>query len=442
MNTKPNLKLIVLISVSAALGGFLFGYDTAVINGAIDALQGHFQLNDLWKGLSVSLALVGAAIGAFTAGGIADRIGRTRTMVIAAILFALSAIGSGIPFTLELFIFWRVLGGLGVGAASVIVPAYIAEIAPADLRGRLGSIQQLAIVIGIFAALLVDYAIVRLAGGSATTPWLLGFEGWRWMFWSELPPAVVYGIAALMIPESPRYLVAQGELGRAMDILRHVEADRAGECMAEIQETLKEKRPSHWSDLWGGVLGLKTVVWIGILLAFFQQTVGINVVFYYSSAIWRSVGYAESQSMLITVITSVVNIATTLVAIATIDRFGRKPLLLIGSLGMAAMLGLLSYCFFHATSLGGDSISLPQQYGIPAIVAFNAYVVFFGCSWGPIVWVLLGEMFNNRMRALAMALATATNWFANFAISTTFPMMEKTLGLGESFLVYAGFALL
>lgn len=432
---SSNLTFIVLIAGTAALGGFLFGFDTAVINGAVAALENHFQSNPLLTGLSVSLALIGSALGALIAGSLADRFGRVKIMVLAAVMFLISALGSGLPFTIWDFIFWRVLGGVGVGVASVIAPAYIAEVAPAKLRGRLGSLQQLAIVVGIFVALLSNFVIASLAG-SAENPWLFNLTAWRWMFWSEMIPAAIYGIAALRIPESPRYLIAQGRDQEAAAVLAKVEGANAWDTVANIKETISQEHKPSFGDL---IVrnNLLPIVWLGIGLSVLQQFVGINVIFYYSSILWRAVGFSESDSLLITVITGLVNIITTLIAIATIDRFGRKPLLLLGSIGMFLTLGTLATVFANAPiNPATGEPSLTGAGGIVALLAANLYVFCFGFSWGPVVWVLLGEMFNNRIRGAALSVAAGMQWVANFVVSTTFPPLLKTLGLGAAYGLY------
>ncbi|HEY9728892.1 MAG TPA: sugar porter family MFS transporter [Chroococcales cyanobacterium] len=434
---KPNTSYVILIAGAAALGGFLFGFDTAVINGAVAALQNTFNISSAMTGFAVSSALLGSALGAFIAGPIADRLGRTKTMIIASVMFTVGAIGSGLPFTVWDFMFWRALGGIAVGMASVIAPAYIAEVAPAHLRGRLGSLQQLAIVVGIFAALLCDYFIALGAGGSAEGPFWFGARAWRWMFWSEIPPAVLYGVAALMIPESPRYLVAQGRHREAANVLAKVEGGDVDSKVENIRQTVLTERKPQFSDLLSRRGGLLPIVWIGMALSILQQFVGINVIFYYSSVLWRAVGFSERNSLLITVITSVVNIVTTFVAIATVDKFGRKPLLLLGSIGMTVTLGTLAVVFGNAAiDPATGNPTLPGVAGIIALVAANLYVVFFGFSWGPIVWVLLGEMFNNKIRAAALSVAAGIQWIANFAVSTTFPPLLKTFGLGAAYGLY------
>lgn len=425
---------ISLIAGTAAVGGFLFGFDTAVINGATLPVREYYKIGALRLGFAVSLALLGAALGAVIAGRLADRFGRPRAMVFAAIAFLIQSFGVGLAFTIYDFTFWRIVGGVAVGAASVIAPTYIAEIAPARIRGRLGSLQQLAIVIGIFIALLVDLIIAALAGG-ASKPWLLGLPAWRFMFISEAIPAVIYLLGALRIPESPRYLVGIGRADEARAVLNDVVGpEHTDEKIAEIRHTLRTERRPSLSDLRGPTFGLLPIVWIGIGLSVFQQFVGINVVFYYSSLLWQAVGFSEKAALEITVITGLTNILTTFIAIATIDRFGRKPLLLVGSGGMAVSLGLLAVLFGTAPIVNGK----PELHGAPGIIALlaaNVYVVFFGLSWGPVVWVLLGEMFPNRIRAAALGVAAALQWIANFVVSTTFPSLAN-LGLAYAYGLY------
>jgi SP family sugar:H+ symporter-like MFS transporter len=438
--SEPSVGKTILVTSVAALGGFLFGYDTAVINGAVDALTKAYTLGPLMAGFAVSVVLLGCALGAWVAGGLADRFGRVRVMVFSASLFFVSALGSGFSFSQWDFSMWRFIGGMGVGAASVIAPAYIAEISPSRLRGRLGSLQQLAIVTGIFVALLVDYWFATSAGSASKELWF-GVDAWRWMFLSLLVPALIYGGLALTIPESPRYLVAKDRVKEAASVLRRFVVAQPDEKIGEIKDTLESDHDFRLSDLRGPRFGLLSIVWVGILLSVFQQFVGINVIFYYSSVLWQAVGYGESDALLITVITSVTNIAVTIVAISLIDRIGRKPLLLVGSSGMLLALGTMAYCFHQAQTNAAGEPHLPGQLGTVALVAANLYVVFFGVSWGPVVWVMLGEMFNNRIRASALALAAAAQWLANFAVSVSFPRLSA-VGLGLTYAIYAAFALL
>jgi sugar porter (SP) family MFS transporter len=358
-------------------------------------------------------------------------------------LLAAGAVGAGLSGSVAWLMAWRVIAGIGVGVASVVAPAYIAEISPASIRGRLGSMQQLAIVLGIFVALLSDAALAGAAGGAANPFWL-GLGAWRWMFIVGVIPAVIYGVLAFSVPESPRHLVAGGRNKEALGVLRRVLALGSEAALqkklGEIQISLKREHKPRWSDLVGGRAGFLPIVWVGIVLSVFQQFVGINVIFYYSTTLWNSVGFSESNSFMLTVITSIVNVLVTLVAIALIDRIGRKALLVIGSSGMLVTLAVMAACFAEATGTG-TSLSLPGAWGPVALVAANLYVVFFGVSWGPVVWVLLGEMFPNRIRAMALAVAAAAQWLAKFAITSSFPPMAQ-FSLPFSYGLYAFFALL
>jgi len=447
-----NLKFTLGIVSVAALGGFLFGFDTAVINGAVPVLQDMFmdpdsgfagglalteKSRDIWVGQSVALALVGAAVGAFIAGPVTNAIGRKKSMVIAAVLFMVSAIGSGMPMTIWDFTFWRFLGGLAFGSASVIAPAYIAEVSPAHLRGRLGSMQQLAIVIGIFVALVSNYVLVQFtAGKSAFDTLWLGAAAWKWMFWIELIPAALYGILAMRIPESPRYLVICDRDEEAKSVLTKVlGAGVADNKIKEIHNSLSANNKPKFSDILGTGL-FKKIVWLGIGLSVFQQFVGINVVFYYSNLLWQSVGFDESKALMLTMIGGGTNVLTTFIAIALVDKIGRKPLLMIGSVGMAISLGIMAFVFQTAPmvegkpDLTGDNISM----GYLALGALNLFIVAFGMSWGPIVWVMLGEMFSNQMRGAGLAVAASAQWGANYLITMAFPVMAGiSLGFAYGF---------
>ncbi len=437
-DTSSGRSAIRIASV-AALGGFLFGYDSAVINGAVSAIETHFEVSSEALGFAVASALLGAAVGAFTAGGVADKMGRLAVMKVAAVLFFVSAFGTGFANSLWMLVVFRIIGGLGVGFASVIAPAYIAEIAPARIRGRLGSLQQLAIVTGIFVSLLVDYLLANAAGGSREVLWM-GLEAWRWMFLAMAIPAVIYGVLSLTIPESPRYLIAAHKIPEARKVLTALLGEKNLEVKIDrIRSSVaREKKPSM-ADVKGPALGLMPIVWIGIGLSVFQQFVGINVIFYYSNILWEAVGFSEDDSFKITVITSIVNILVTLIAIATIDKFGRRPLLLIGSAGMTVTLGIMAVIFAGAPLVDGVP-QLSDAEGVTALIAANLFVVSFGMSWGPVVWVLLGEKFPNKIRAAALSLAAAAQWVANWLITVSFPKLRDTLGLAYGF--YAICALL
>jgi sugar porter (SP) family MFS transporter len=426
----------IRIASVAALGGLLFGYETAVINGATKAIEQDFNVSAGALGFAVASALIGAAAGALTAGRIADRIGRLKVMKIAAVLFFISAIGCAFAPEawggggLALFILFRIIGGFAVGVASVIAPAYIAETAPARIRGRLGSLQQLAIVLGIFFSFLVNLALRNAAEDGANSPLWFGLDAWRWMFLMMAIPAIAYGVLASTIPESPRYLISKQRIPEARAVLEKLLGEKNLDItINRIRNSMLGEHKSSWRDLKRPSGGVYPIVWVGMLLSVFQQAVGINVIFYYSNVLWQAVGFDESSSFTITVITSIVNIATTLIAIALIDKIGRKPLLLMGSAGMAVSLGAMAVIFgFFATTDADGAVSLVGAAGPIALVAANLFVIAFGMSWGPVVWVLLGEMFPNRIRAAALGLAASAQWVANAIITTTFPGLRSVLG--------------
>ena len=438
---NPHTARVILLAVAGAVGGFLFGFDSSVVNGAVDAVAGQFALSETLTGFAVASALIGCAIGAYAGGRIADRWGRIPTMLVGSVLFLVSSFGAGLAFSVWDLILWRVVGGLGIGIASVIAPAYIAEISPRKMRGRLGSLQQLAITIGIFAALLSDALFAGAAGGAAEPLWL-GLEARRWMFLGAAVPAVVYGIIALLLPESPRFLIQQGKDERAREILSTiVSADELDRAMRDIQDRITtDKRAQTTGSLRGPRFGLKPIVWVGIALSVFQQFVGINVIFYYSTTLWKSVGFDESNSFTISVFTSVTNILVTLIAIALIDRVGRRPILLFGSAGMAVTLAVMALAFSQAVTVDGQP-SLTGAWGPIALIAANLFVVSFGASWGPVVWVLLGEIFPNSIRARALGLAASAQWIANFLITVTFPPLAA-FSLVFTYGMYAVFAAL
>lgn len=424
---------VVGLAGTAALGGFLFGFDSAVINGAAPAIKSTFGLSSLALGFTVSIALIGSAIGAWFAGLLAEKYGRRRVMLIAATLFIAAALGQAFPFGIADLLMWRFIGGAGIGVASVMAPMYIAEIAPAQLRGRLASMQQLAIVLGIFATGISNYLILEAAGGDSTNDWLFGIAAWQWMFLVMLVPAFVYGGLALRLPESPRYLVEIGKYDEADAVLKQVYTDGTEKLLNDIKASLDSEHRPKLGDLRGKRFGLLPIVWVGIILSALQQFVGINAVFYYSNTIWEAVGFSEDQAFQTSLITTGVNVAFTLVAIALVDKVGRKPLLLVGSAGMVAMLAILTYVFGTAPVGSDGNPVLADGPDFVALLAFNAYVAFFAATWGPVVWVLLGEMFPNRIRAAALALATAAQWLANWIVSTAFPPLANiSLGLAYS----------
>ncbi|WP_413324676.1 sugar porter family MFS transporter [Synechococcus sp. MIT S9503] len=427
---------ILSIAITAALGGFLFGYDTAVINGAVSSIEATFQTSASMLGLTVSSALLGSAAGALVAGWLADRFGRRPSMLLAAVMFLLSAVGSALAPRLVDLVIWRVVGGVAVGFASVLAPAYIAEISPAAMRGRTGSLQQLAIVLGIFISLLFNYLIVLATSDQEPTSLVGPMAAWRWMLMAEVVPALLYGLLVLRIPESPRYLVRIGHMEQARAVIRRTIGEPTQDVIGRIQASQGSRGSGSIKDLFSRRSGLLPIVWTGVLLATFQQLVGINVIFYYSSELWQSVGFSTTESLSVTVITAVTNVVTTFLAIATIDRLGRRPLLLLGSVVMTVSLGLMSWTFAGAPLEVGMPV-LSGASSVLALVSANVFVFAFGFSWGPVMWVLLGEMFNNRIRAMALGLSATVNWLANFLISTTFPMLLKSSGPALAYGLYA-----
>jgi SP family sugar:H+ symporter-like MFS transporter len=432
---------VILITLVATIGGFLFGFDSGVINGTVDGLRTAFESDSVLTGFAVASMLLGCAAGAFAAGRLADRFGRRNILLVSAVLFSISAWGSGIAGDPSEFMLYRILGGLAVGAASVLAPAYISEIAPAKYRGTLSSIQQIAIIGGLFCAFLSNYFIAGSAGSSLET-FALGHEAWRWMFWVELVPAITFFFALLFIPESPRYLVASGKKDQALKVLSKLMGDSAQGKYDEIHGTLAgdHHRPRFRDIL--GKFGFRPIIWVGIILAAFQQLVGINVIFYYGSVLWQSAGFDEDQALLINVISGAVSIGACIAAIISIDRIGRKPMLLIGSVGMLITLGVMAVIFSQAAAGENGSLTLTGTAGPIALVAANLYVVFFNFSWGPVVWVLLGEMFPNQIRGSALAVSGISMWLANFTVTMTFPMLLAGIGLGGAYSIYAVCALI
>ena len=439
-----NIFYIIVISCVATIGGFLFGFDSGVINGTVDGLQTAFNSDSIGTGFNVASMLLGCAIGAFFAGRLADRFGRRFIMRIAAVFFIASAWGSGIAGGSAEFVFYRVLGGLAVGAASVLAPAYISEVAPAHYRGALATVQQVAIISGLFIAFVSNYIIAGAAGSSVNEFWL-GFEAWRWMFWIEIVPASIFLMALFMIPESPRYLVLIRKRDEALQVLsRLVGEAAASRKVEEIDASLAadHHRPKL-ADLVDSRTGkVRKIVWVGIGLATLQQLVGINVVFYYGAVLWQSVGFAENDALLINVLSGGLSIAAVIVTILLIDKIGRKPILLIGSIGMSVTLAIVTYAFMNATASADGSLSLQGIYGPMALIAANAYVVFFNFSWGPVMWVMLGEMFPNQIRGTGLAVSGLAQWGSNFAITMTFPIMLTSIGLAGAYGFYAVCAVL
>jgi sugar porter (SP) family MFS transporter len=432
-----HLGHVIFITAAAAMGGFLFGYDSSVINGAVEAIRDRYNIGSAALAQVVAIALIGCAIGAAVAGRIADRIGRIRCMQIAAVLFIISAVGSALPFALWELAFWRIIGGFAIGMASVIGPAYIAEVAPPAYRGRLASFQQAAIVLGIAVSQLVNYGILNAANGEQRGQ-LIGLEAWQVMLGVMVIPAAVYGLLSFAIPESPRYLLTVGRDAQAREVLAGVEGENIDldARVDEIRTAMHREHKASFHDLLGPRFGFLPIVWIGIGLSAFQQLVGINVAFYYSSTLWQSVGINPSSSFFYSFTTSIVNIIGTVIAMIFVDRIGRKPLALIGSVGMAVALALEAWAFSYRH---GDT--LPNAQGTVALVAAHTFVLFFALSWGVVVWVFLGEMFPNKIRAAALGVAASAQWIANWAITASFPSLADW-NLSATYVIYCGFALL
>ncbi len=381
--------------------------------------------------------LLGCAVGAFSAGRLADRLGRRNVLILSAVMFLLSALGAGAAVSSGWFIAARVVGGFAVGAASVISPAYIAEVAPARYRGRLATVQQIAIITGLTAAFLSNYLLAAAAGAS-TEPLWAGQAAWRWMFWMQAAPSLVFLLLLLTIPESPRYLVVKRRKDDALRVLtRLLGSDKARATLEEIDASLSNDhhRP-RLSDLKSRATGrIRPIVWVGVGLACFQQLVGINVVFYYGAVLWQAVGFSENDALLINVLSGALSIGACVVTVLLIDRIGRKPLLWFGSAGMSLSLALVVVAFASG-SLADGHLQLPGRMGTLALVAANAYVVFFNLSWGPVMWVMLGEMFPNQIRGSALAVAGAAQWTSNFVVTVTFPMLLAAAGLAATYGIY------
>ena len=437
-----NTGYVVLITIVATIGGFLFGYDSGVINGTVDGLRAAFNSEDVGTGFNVASMLLGCAVGALLAGRMADVFGRRTLLIVSAVFFIVSAWGSGIANGSLEFVIYRILGGLAVGAASVMAPAYISEIAPARMRGRLTTVQQIAIIAGLFCSFLSNYFLAQAAGSSTSEFWM-GFQAWRWMFWVELIPAVVFLIALFKIPESPRYLVLKSKNDQALSVLgRLFGSDRAEAKIAEINASLSSDHQPRLTDLIDPVVKrVRPIVWVGIGLAVFQQLVGINVIFYYGAVLWQAAGFSESDALLTNVLSGGLSIGSVLLALFLIDTVGRKPLLIIGSIGMTVTLALAAFAFSSGELVDGQ-LNLSDDMGLLALIAANAYVMFFNFSWGPVMWVMLGEMFPNQIRGSGLAVAGLFQWGANFAITMTFPIMLGSIGLAGAYGIYAGFALI
>ena len=442
---RANMGFIGAIVAVATIGGFLFGYDSGAVNGTQDGLTKAFNLvPGSWSpsnglGFTVASLLIGCFIGAFFAGRLADLMGRRNTMMLAAALFLIGALVQGAASSHIVFVLARICGGMAVGAASVLSPAYISEVAPANIRGRLTTVQQIMIITGLTAAFVVNYFLAQAAGVS--TARILGRD--RGLALDvpdaghpgrDLPRRACSSSRKARATSCPR-----AETSRRNSVLTSLfGADVARAKLEEIRATLQRGPPAaperHQGTPGGGI---RPIVWVGIMLAAFQQFVGINVIFYYGATLWQLAGFTESQSLLINIVSGAVSIAACFVTIAVIDKIGRKPLLLIGSAGMAVTLFAMVYAFSQGSLDPQGNLVLSKDLGTLAVVAANLYVIFFNFSWGPVMWVMLGEMFPNQIRGSALAVSGFVQWFANFLISFSFPVMAAKLGLTISYTFYA-----
>jgi SP family arabinose:H+ symporter-like MFS transporter len=410
----PNNSYILRVSLVAALGGLLFGYDTAIISGAVPFIKVVFGLDEYGLGWAVGCILLGCGIGALLAGPLMEKLGRRKILSICAILFALSGLGAALAGTEVLFVIFRIVGGLAVGAVAMVSPVYIAEMAPAKTRGRLVATYQLAIVSGILLAYLSNYLL------SDTGP-----NGWRWMFASQILPALLFFIMLFGVPETPRWLIGKGMQADAYEVLLRIGGDEFAKAeLAHIEQSF------NYTEKMGltAILKHPRVVWLGILVAVFQQVTGINAIIYYAPVIFKETGIGSSGALLQTIGIGVVNFVVTLLVLRLVDRWGRRKLLILGSISMGFSLMGIALCFsFHFF-----------EYYLVLILTLT-YVAAFSATLGAVTWVYLSEIFPNRIRGLAISIATLALWLADFLVTLTFPIMAKNLGTAATLGVYAGF---
>jgi SP family sugar:H+ symporter-like MFS transporter len=434
--SRANLGYISSIVAVATIGGLLFGYDSGAVNGTQTGLREAFTLSEGGLGFTVGSLLIGCFVGAFFAATLADRIGRRNVLRLAATLFLFGALIQGFAASQIIFVLARIAGGVAVGAASVLSPAYISEVAPANLRGRMTTVQQIMIITGLTIAFLVNYALAASAGLS-TNPFWLGLEAWRWMYLMQAVPAAVFLMALFFIPESPRFLVSKGRYDDAGKVLTDLFGSVVAEAkLREIRDSFSVGHRPRLSDVTAPGTLLRPVVWAGLVLAVFQQLVGINVIFYYGATLWQAAGFSEAQALQTNIISGAVSILACFVTIGFVDRIGRKPLLLVGSAGMSVTLFTMVYAFSTGT-LEGTQLELPGSMGLVAVSAALIYSFFFNVSWGPVTWVMLGEMFPNQLRGSALAVCGFAQWFANYLVAQSFPVMLGAFGLAASYSVYA-----
>jgi len=430
-----NLSFIWAVSAIVALGGLLFGWDWVVIGGAKPFFESYFRLKDpAMVGWANSCALVGCLVGALTAGALSDRFGRRRPLILAALLFAVTSIGNALAPTFTVFILWRMLGGVAIGLASSLSPMYICEISPAAMRGRLVSVNQLTIVVGILFAQVINWCLVRGLPAGATDEFIrgswFGQDGWRWMFGVTAVPSALFFTAMLFVPESPRWLAKNGAPDRARAVLARIGGSAYSvAAFEEISHSLasEDARPFSLRDLLDP--GLRKVLVLGIVLAVFQQWCGINVIFNYAEEIFKAAGYDISSVLRNIAWTGSMNLVFTFVALGTVDRAGRRPLMLVGAGGLALIYAALGACYAHGVQ------------GLPMLLLVLAAIGCYAMSLAPVTWVIISEIFPNRVRGAAMSAAVASLWLACFILTYTFPILNARLGPAGTFWLYAGICL-
>jgi len=426
-----NFRYIIGISIVSALGGLLFGYDWVVIGGAKPFYERFFNITNstTLQGLGMSSALIGCVFGAAFAGGLSDRFGRKIILMFSALLFTISAIGTGFVYGITGFVIYRLIGGLGIGLASTISPMYIAEVSPADYRGRFVSLNQLTIVIGILAAQIINYLIADAVPPGVSNQAIVeswnGQMGWRWMFWAETIPAALFLLFVFFIPESPRWLLKAGQSEKSLEVLTRIGGnDYAGNERTNIESTLKNTGAGvEFSTLFEKKI--RPIILIGIILAVFQQWCGINVVFNYAEEIFAAAGYGVTDILFNIILTGSVNLIFTLVAIQTVDKWGRKNLMLFGSSGLAVAYVLLGASYFFAVK------------GMLVLIIVVTAIAVYAMSLAPVTWVVLSEIFPNRVRGAAMSIATTSLWIACTILTFTFPFLNRHLNSFGSFWLYA-----
>jgi SP family arabinose:H+ symporter-like MFS transporter len=413
-----SLKFVYQCTFVAAVGGLLFGYDTAVVAGAIGFIQEKYNLSAAMTGWVASCALVGCMVGAMIAGVMSDKLGRKKVLMISGIAFAVSSLGIMLPLDLSWFIVFRFIGGIGIGIASMLAPMYISEIAPANIRGRLISIYQLGIVTGI----LLIYFVNAYIAGIYDNAWNVE-QGWRWMFGSGLIPSIIFILLLFVVPESPRWLAQENRWKEAEDILAKVNGEEGGKMELQSIRTSLDEKPVPFMQLLKP--GLRTALIIGVILSILSQVTGINVIMYYAPEIFKSTGDGSSSALLQTILVGGINLLMTIVAIKYVDQLGRKKLLLIGAAGMAICLALIGYAFYS------DSV---EGYGV--LIGILLYISFFAISLGPLTFVVVAEIFPTHIRGRAMSVAIFFLWLSVYIVSQTFPMLLEGIGSAWTFWIY------